>query len=286
MTGWAVWRRLASLGGVPFPSTASSPLPQEPDPSDSPDRYCRVTAGFLYASASLPPVRTQRPAAVLLLAVQPLDRFLVGTDEAGLRQTGAAAVRPMVARCLRACGVPLLSLNLHPTHDDFLCWRGIGGDGVLPLPREAFAAHDTSLRAMAQGLPDRAGGQLLCDALLQGLRPLLPPCAPVSPLRTTLLSCLREQPEQGLPDLAQRLGVSYHRMSHLFSQAMGVTYRQWRASARAQRAAQQFKDPVTLTGIAHDAGFSDSAHLSHTWQRTYGLSPSFVRHDNSVQAIL
>jgi AraC-like DNA-binding protein len=245
-----------------------------------------VTAGFLYASASLPPVRTQRPAAVLLLAVRPDDRFRVGTDDAGLRETGAAAVRPLVARCLQAQGVPLLSLNLHPSHDEFLRWRGIGGDGVLPLPRQAFAPLDGGLHAMAQGLPDRAAGQALCDALLHSLGALLPPRPPAPPLRATLLGWLNAQPELALTELATRLGVSYHRMSHLFSQAMGLSYRQWRAYARAQRAALQFKAPITLTGIAHDAGFADSAHLSHTWQRAYGLSPSFVRHDNSVQAIL
>lgn len=268
---------------MPFSSLSHLPDPANPA---SPDRYCRVVAGFLYASASLPPVRTQRPAAVLLLAVQPDQRFRVGTAQAGLRETGAAAVQPMVARCLQAQGVALLSLNLHPAHDDFPHWRGLGGDGVLALPRQAFAAHDADLDAMARGQSDQARGQALCDALLHCLWPLLPAAPPVSPLRATLLAWLQAQPEPSLQDLAVRLGVSYHRMSHLFGQAMGLSYRHWRASVRAQRAAQRFKEPVTLTGIAHEAGFTDSAHLSHTWQRSYGLSPSFVRHDNSVQAIL
>jgi len=80
------------------------------------------------------------------------------------------------------------------------------------------------------------------------------------------------------------LGVSYHHMSHRFSQAMGLGFRQWRAFARTLRAVRQFKQATTLTGIAHEAGYADSAHLSHTWQRAYGLSPSFVRHSNWVQA--
>lgn len=249
------------------------------------DRYCRIAEGFLYASARLPSACTQRPAAVLLLAVAPQARFAVGAGQR-LCLTGAAAVRPMVARQLQAEGVALLSLNLHPVHADFLRWRSIGGDGVLALPREAFAAHDEALQAMAQGVSDRAAGQVLCDALLATLRALLPPCPPDPPLRATLLAWLRAEPGLELAELARRYGVSYHRMSHCFSQAMGLGYRHWRAYERAQRAAVQLKDARTLTGIAHESGFTDSAHLSHTWQRAYGLSPSFVRHDNSVQAIL
>ena len=50
------------------------------------------------------------------------------------------------------------------------------------------------------------------------------------------------------------------------------------------RAGRQFASGRSFTGIAHAAGFSDSAHLSHTWQRRYGLSPSEVRSDKYIQA--
>lgn len=250
------------------------------------DHYCRVAHGFLFASARLPPTLTQRPAAVLLLAVSPGARFHVGVAGGPMAPVGAVAVRPMVARRLHALGVAVASLNLHPTHARFLHWQALPADGMLPLPRQAFAGHDAGLAQLMRGLPDQATGQALCDALLASVSALLPPAPPEHALRQRLLAWLAEDPDQPLALLAQRLGVSYHRMSHLFGQAMGLTYRQWRAYARAQRAAAHFKTPVSLTGIAHEAGFSDSAHLSHTWRRTYGLSPSFVRSDNSVQAIL
>ena len=31
-----------------------------------------------------------------------------------------------------------------------------------------------------------------------------------------------------------------------------------------------------LTEIAHECGFSDSAHMSHTYQQHFGLPPSFL----------
>ncbi|MDT7833764.1 helix-turn-helix transcriptional regulator [Aquabacterium sp. OR-4] len=275
-----------SFDALVLPALASpGPDAAATERGPAPDRYCRIDHGFLYASARLPDVSTQRPSAVLLLGVSPRVQFGVAAGDGPLRQTGAALVRPLVQRRLQAAGAALVSLNLHPAHAQFLHGCAIGGDGVLTLPRAAFQAHDGALHALAAGMPDRASGQALADALLATLVPLLPPVPAEPPLRATLLQWLAQQPELALAELAQRLGVSYHRMSHLFSQAIGIGYRQWRAFARAQRAAAQFKAPGTLTGIAHDAGFADSAHLSHTWQRTYGLSPSFVRHDNSVQAI-
>ena len=54
--------------------------------------------------------------------------------------------------------------------------------------------------------------------------------------------------------------------------------------ARTLRAGRQFGADRSLTGIAHDAGYTDSAHLARTWHRVYGLSPSQVRRHNSVQA--
>lgn len=259
--------------------------PNQPLPI--PDRYCRVRDGFLYAGARLRSAVTVRPSGVLLISAcgRPFT-LRVGGRSVALQ---AAAVRPQVARGLDAVDVQLVSLNMHPSHGDYLAWlpiAGACGEGVQPLPREAFAAHDEALRAFCAGALDQPAGQALFNALLATLWPQLPAPAPAHALRPALLAWLAQHPDTTLGELAAGLGLSYHRMSHLFTQAVGLPFRQWCAFARTQRAAQQFKAPLTLTGIAHEAGYADSAHLSRTWQRAYGLSPSFVRHDNSVQAIV
>ncbi|WP_395350914.1 helix-turn-helix domain-containing protein [Variovorax sp. UC122_21] len=39
----------------------------------------------------------------------------------------------------------------------------------------------------------------------------------------------------------------------------------------------------SLTDIAHEAGLSDSAHLSHFYRHWYGQSPSYSRDRESVK---
>lgn len=250
----------------------------------SPDRFCRIADGFLYAGDHLRSAVTVRPSAVLLLSAcgRPFELDVAGCTLA----LQAAAVRPQVARGLDAGGVRLVSLNIHPTHADYLAWLGLAGDGVQALPLAAFARQAQALRSLCDGVLAQPDGQALAQALLDAVLPLLPPAPAAHALRPALLAWLQQHPEASLGELAARLGVSYHRMSHLFTQVLGLPFRHWRAFARTRRAAQHFKTASTLTGIAHEAGYADSAHLSRTWQRTYGLSPSFVRRDNSVQAIL
>ncbi|MBP6898441.1 MAG: helix-turn-helix transcriptional regulator [Burkholderiaceae bacterium] len=261
---------------------AALPAPSAPA---TPDRYCRLEHGFLYASRRLHTVATVRPAGVLLLSACGRP-FVLHVGPRRL-EVQAAAVRPLVARDLHALGVALVSLNVHPTDAAFARFAALAGDGVLALPPQAFMPLRPSLVAFADGrLATRAQGQALAEALLDRCAGGLPEAPAADALRPALLAWLQQHPDGRLDQLAQALGISYHRMSHRFTQAMGLPFRHWMAFARAQRAARRFAAGATLTGIAHEAGFHDSAHLSHTWQRTYGLSPSFVRSGNSVQAIL
>jgi AraC-like DNA-binding protein len=113
------------------------------------------------------------------------------------------------------------------------------------------------------------------------------PSPPFDGGRADLLrGMLREDPACSLGELARALKLSYTGTSRVFSQTIGLplrTYRQW---LKCMRATEQLHADVPLTKIACDAGFADSAHLSHTWQRSFGLSPSYIRDDKHVRLIL
>lgn len=74
--------------------------------------------------------------------------------------------------------------------------------------------------------------------------------------------------------LARQVGLSVPRLTQLFRETLGISmrrYRQWHrlfvttcAVARGQ----------TLTHAALEAGFTDSAHFSHTFRSIIGLKPS------------
>ena len=77
-------------------------------------------------------------------------------------------------------------------------------------------------------------------------------------------------------ELSIQAGLSEHRFMHLFKSQVGIPVRRYALWARMQRAAFLLQDGRTLTEAAHEAGFSDSAHMSRSFKDFFGISPSSV----------
>jgi AraC-like DNA-binding protein len=80
-----------------------------------------------------------------------------------------------------------------------------------------------------------------------------------------------------LADLAARVGLSAGRLGHLFADELGLPYPVWRRWVRLQHALGVVRRGASLTDAAHQAGFSDSAHLTRSCRSMFGLSPSEAR---------
>lgn len=83
----------------------------------------------------------------------------------------------------------------------------------------------------------------------------------------------------GVPRLAEAAAaakLSPGRLSHLFSEEVGLPFRRYVLWARVQRAAQEASHGRSLTECAVAAGFSDGAHFSRTFRAHFGLPPSVV----------
>jgi len=77
-----------------------------------------------------------------------------------------------------------------------------------------------------------------------------------------------------LETLARISGLSQTRLMHLFTQSLGVPLRPYILWLRLQHACCDLRDGYTVTQAAHNAGFSDAAHLTRTFRRMLGTSPS------------
>jgi AraC-like DNA-binding protein len=77
-----------------------------------------------------------------------------------------------------------------------------------------------------------------------------------------------------LKNLAGISGLSQSRFMHVFTESVGVPLRPYVLWLRLQRACCDLMNGATVTSAAHNAGFSDAAHLTRTFRRMLGMTPS------------
>ena len=79
-----------------------------------------------------------------------------------------------------------------------------------------------------------------------------------------------------LKALASIAGLSPSRFMHLFSESLGVPLRPYILWLRLQRGACELIGGASVSAAAHRAGFADAAHLTRTFRRMLGATPSEI----------
>ena len=74
-----------------------------------------------------------------------------------------------------------------------------------------------------------------------------------------------------LKSASQGIYLSPSRLRHLFVEQTGLAFKTYVLWLRLVRAVQAYSEGSSLTEAAHEAGFSDSAHFSRIFRRTFGL---------------
>lgn len=74
--------------------------------------------------------------------------------------------------------------------------------------------------------------------------------------------------------LAEEVGISVSRLTHVFSDQIGVPIRSYARWMRLVTAVEHLARGRSITEAAHDAGFADAAHFTRTFRSMFGLSPS------------
>lgn len=87
----------------------------------------------------------------------------------------------------------------------------------------------------------------------------------------------------GPVSLAQAAAVAHlspSRFRHLFAEQTGMTFRAYLLWARVEAAVGAGMGGKSWTEAAQDCGFADSAHLTRTCRRMFGLAPSMLVPDD------
>ncbi|WP_228001256.1 helix-turn-helix transcriptional regulator [Nocardia australiensis] len=88
-----------------------------------------------------------------------------------------------------------------------------------------------------------------------------------------LPALVRDGPVRGA-DVARRLGVSGSRLTHLFTEQVGIPLRPYILWLRLHMAVTRVRSGDDLADAAIAAGFADCTQFTRTCRRTFGLAPS------------
>lgn len=133
---------------------------------------------------------------------------------------------------------------------------------TLDNPRHS----DDQLRALGRELIARlSGGAVRADA--------------PDPRITKVIAWVGARLERAvsLNDVAELISLSPGRTRHLFVEQTGLSFRTYLLWLRLLRALELFSEGAQLTAAAHGAGFADSAHLSRTFRRMFGINAASLR---------
>lgn len=104
--------------------------------------------------------------------------------------------------------------------------------------------------------------------------PILPPDARVQAMIDFTRSNL--DGPLSLAMAASQANLSPSRARHLFAADTGLPFKTFVLWQRLERAVELYARGHSLTQAAHEAGFADSAHLSRTFRKTFGIPASML----------
>jgi len=90
----------------------------------------------------------------------------------------------------------------------------------------------------------------------------------------SILKRLENSSDVSLKALAAISGLSPSRFMHVFTESVGIPLRPYILGLRLQRACSELQAGATVTSAACRAGFSDAAHLTRTFRRILGITPT------------
>lgn len=128
----------------------------------------------------------------------------------------------------------------------------------------------------------------LCDQLLGRLTDSAETGQSIDPRIEKAVQVMRRSAEkkESVKELAEIVCLSESRLIHLFSEQIGIPIRRYLLWLRLLTAVEQILDGVSFTTAAHASGFADSAHLSRTFKRIFGMTLSnLFKNSGFVQVI-
>ncbi|TVP87259.1 MAG: AraC family transcriptional regulator [Pseudomonadaceae bacterium] len=212
--------------------------------------------------------------------------FLLETS-AGRVEASIVAIAPLVRR--RLCAPPggIVLLYIQPGCRWFGYFAALRQAGFAVLSESPFGRLKSELQRLYQGHGQEAEAMAVYAAGLNWLGSSGFQRSRVDEeICHDLMALVDAAPDISLQALAERMHCPYTGMSRLFRQTVGLSLREYKQWLKHRAVFALMQSGMSLTQIAQCAGFTDSAHLSRIYRRTYGVPPSHSRKRKNVKFFL
>jgi AraC family transcriptional regulator of arabinose operon len=192
----------------------------------------------------------------------------------------AVAIAPQLQYSIRShSGAGFLNLIVGVIHPRYRTLRNHLAGRALLLDRSDFSHLDDALTDACLGRLSVDAAYDLMDSLLDITLRDAQPAPPLDRRIPWIMRKLDVNIDHPFDQLAAELGLSTSRLSHLFTQQLGMSFRSYQAWARLRQAWEMVtqKPEMSLVEIAQSMRFADAAHLSRTFHANMGLTPSTLR---------
>jgi AraC-like DNA-binding protein len=217
---------------------------------------------------------TRRPTCVLIWSTT--DRNFSFSNTAGklIYEGKAAIVAPDVERQLKTINSNIFSLNIEPGHHLFRPLRHLTCEkDLIPLDIQQFNQFSDHLRLNLKNKNFNAIDEIT-NEILSPLLQTKQQYRPRDERIDMVLPLLDKHSPPELSTLAKKLHLSKDRLSHLFTEEIGIPIRSYILWRRYRRALLALQSGEKLSNVAHQVGFYDQAQMTRTFQNLFGFAPS------------
>lgn len=158
--------------------------------------------------------------------------------------------------------------------------------GITRLSSEAVE----KIRAIFAGFEERfAAGEPVndvCEMMVEAISG--GESSPIDSRIAQSIEWIRARRDEGVSihEIAAGVELSESRFSHLFTENVRIPVRRYLLWLRLRDAMHLLAQGKSLTETAHEAGFSDSAHLTRTFRSLLGIAPSALTKESSIKSFL
>lgn len=216
------------------------------------------------------------------LTVAPEGSFRFRTEEAGSWESFEGALVP--SHCPHQFEVDAIRMAHLFVEPECRAGRALAGrfgaTAVAQLPAADSRAVARTLFGTFASTPQR---EAMVEAAITAVARLCgestEPDKALDPRLARALEYMRAHVRHpiALGDVAAAVALSESRFRHLFVAQTGCSFRAYLLWLRINLAIEAVMAGASWTDAAHEAGFADSAHLTRTHKRVFGIEPSAIR---------